>query len=142
MNSASQIEEFIAQMNSIDCKNVEKVLENIYTHDIEFIDPVKSIHGLKDLTQYFEHLYHNITNCHFNLTNHLPNSHQYSLEWVMHLQHKKISNNKKIELNGASFIEFSDGKVCYHRDYYDLGALVYEQIPILGSVIKKVRHAI
>ncbi|MBT8123451.1 MAG: nuclear transport factor 2 family protein, partial [Gammaproteobacteria bacterium] len=59
-----------------------------------------------------------------------------------HLQHKKIANNQEIELNGASFIEFKDDKVCYHRGYYDLGALVYERIPILGSVIRKVRHAI
>ena len=60
----------------------------------------------------------------------------------MRLQHKKIGKNQPIELDGASFIEFHNNKVCYHRDYYDLGALVYEHIPILGSVIKKVRHAI
>jgi limonene-1,2-epoxide hydrolase len=140
--SSAQIEIFIKNMNSIQHENAKHVLANIYTESIVFIDPIKSIKGLKDLTKYFEDLYQSVTSCHFTLTNHLPNSHRYSLEWVMHLQHKKISNNQEIELNGASFIEFKNEKVCYHRDYYDLGALIYERIPILGSVIKKVRHAI
>jgi len=140
--SFTQIEQFIVNMNSIQHKNAKHVLANIYTEDIVFIDPVKSISGLDDLTKYFENLYQSVTACHFTLTSHLPNSRRYSLEWLMHLQHKKISNNQEIELNGASFIEFKDDKVCYHRDYYDLGALVYERIPILGSVIRKVRHAI
>jgi limonene-1,2-epoxide hydrolase len=140
--SSAQIEQFLAKMNSIQHGNAKQVLANIYSENIVFIDPIKSVSGLEDLTKYFEDLYQSVTSCHFTLTSHLPNSHRYSLEWVMHLQHKKISNNQKIELNGASFIEFKDDKVCYHRDYYDLGALVYERIPILGSVIRKVRHAL
>lgn len=140
--SSAQIEQFLAKMNSIQHGNAKQVLANIYSENIVFIDPIKSVSGLEDLTKYFEDLYQSVTSCHFTLTSHLPNSHRYSLEWVMHLQHKKISNNQKIELNGASFIEFKDDKVCYYRDYYDLGALVYERIPILGSVIRKVRHAL
>lgn len=140
--SSTQIEQFISKMNSIQHKNAKRVLDEIYTEDIVFIDPVKSISGLNDLTKYFEDLYKSLTSCHFTLTNHLENNHRYSLEWVMRLQHKKISNNQEIEINGASFIKFHEDKICYHRDYYDLGALVYERIPILGSVIRKVRHAI
>ncbi|MFK7816472.1 MAG: nuclear transport factor 2 family protein [Gammaproteobacteria bacterium] len=140
--SSPQIEQFIKNMNSIQHENAKHVLANIYTDDVVFIDPVKTIKGVENLTKYFEDLYKSVSSCHFKLTNNVPNNNRYSLEWIMTLQHKKISNNQEIELNGASFIEFIDDKVCYHRDYYDLGALVYERIPILGSVIKKIRHAI
>lgn len=140
--SSLQIEQFITDINSIEHENAKHVLANIYSDDVVFIDPVKTIKGLENLTKYFEDLYKSVTSCHFKLTNNVPNDNRYSLEWIMLLQHKKISKNQEIELNGASFIEFNDDKVCYHRDYYDLGALVYERIPILGSVIKKVRHAI
>lgn len=140
--SSDQIEQFITNMNTIQHENAKQILINIYTDNVVFIDPIKSIKGLDDLTIYFEDLYKSVTSCHFRLTNNVPDGNRYSLEWVMHLQHKKISSNQEIELNGASFIEFKDDKVCYHRDYYDLGALVYERIPILGSVIRKVRHAL
>jgi hypothetical protein len=140
--NTSQIEQFIHCINSLEHKNISKILSNIYTDDVVFIDPVRSISSLPNLIQYFESLYQSVTACEFTLTSHLPNSHRDSLEWVMRLQHKKISNNRIIQLDGASFIEFKNEKVCYHRDYYDLGALVYERIPIIGTVIKKVRNAI
>lgn len=140
--SSTQIEHFIINMNAIQHENAEQMLAKIYTDNVIFIDPIKSIKGLDDLTKYFEDLYKSVTSCHFRLTNNVPDGHRYSLEWVMQLKHKKISNNQEIELNGASFIEFENDKVCYHRDYYDLGSLVYERIPILGSVVKKVRHAL
>ena len=140
--SKQLIDQFLTNINSLDYGNVKDVLQATYTDDIKFVDPVKTINGLDDLTKYFENLYKRVNKCHFSLSSYLLNAHNHSLEWVMRLQHHKISNNHEIHLDGASFIQFSGDKVCYHRDYYDLGALVYEHIPILGSVIKKVRHAI
>ncbi len=33
----------------------------------------------------------------------------------------------------------SDDSIIYHKDYYDLGEMVYEHVPILGFVIKKIK---
>lgn len=140
--SKQLIDQFLTNINSLDYENVKDVLQATYTEDVKFVDPVKTINGLDDLTKYFENLYKRVNKCHFSLSNYLLNTHNHSLEWVMCLQHQNISNSDEILLDGASFIQFSGDKICYHRDYYDLGALVYEHIPILGSVIKKVRHAI
>jgi hypothetical protein len=140
--SQQRIDQFLKRINSLNYHNVKGVLQATYTEDVKFVDPVKTINSLDELTKYFENLYKRVNKCHFILNNYLPNSHSHSLEWVMHLQHQKISKNQEIHLSGASFIQFDGERVCYHRDYYDLGALVYEHIPILGSVIKKVRHAI
>lgn len=136
------IDRFITNINSLNQDNAKDVLQATYTEDVRFVDPVKTLNGLDELTKYFENLYKSVNKCHFKVNNYLPNSHSLSLEWVMHLQHQKISKNQEILLDGASFIQFNGDRVCYHRDYYDLGALVYEHIPVLGSVIKKVRHAI
>jgi len=138
----NKIDQFISDINSINHENVKNVLSKIYTEDILFIDPVKSITGLQQLTQYFEDLYLNVSACRFTLKNTTPNGRFHSIEWLMHINHRKLLKNNTIELDGASFIEFKDKKVCYHRDYYDLGALIYENIPVLGSVVKKVRHAL
>ncbi len=137
-----KINQFISRINSLSYDNVNDVLRNTYTDQVNFIDPVKSITGLENLTTYFSNLYKQVSHCQFTLSNYIFNDQKVSLEWVMSLQHKKISNNKEILLEGASFIQFSGEKITYHRDYYDLGALVYERIPVLGSVVKKVRHAI
>ena len=138
----NKINKFISDINSVQHDNAKHVLPEIYTNDIIFIDPVKEISGLDNLTQYFEDLYSSVVSCEFTLVSSIPHGELHSLEWLMHLEHKNISRNKTIELDGASFIKFKDEKVSYHRDYYDLGALIYENIPLLGSVISKVRHAL
>ena len=140
--SQQVINQFISNINSLNQNNIRDVLQTIYTVDVKFVDPVKTVVGLDELSKYFEGLYKRVEKCHFTLNSCLPNSNNHSLEWEMHLKHKNLSRSQEIKLDGASFIEFNDDKVCYHRDYYDLGALLYEHLPILGPVIKKVRHAI
>ena len=135
------ITNFVDNMNSLSSSNVNQVLEQIYTNDVEFIDPVKGIHGLDDLTSYFLSLYKSVEHCHFTITNYITHEDQHSIEWVMKLRHQKLAKNKEITLDGASFIRFQDNKVCYHRDYYDLGALIYERVPLLGFAVRKVRNA-
>jgi hypothetical protein len=29
--------------------------------------------------------------------------------------------------------------VCLHRDYFDLGAMLYEQLPLLGAVVRTLK---
>ena len=140
--SQERIDQFISDMNSLNFDNVQEVLSNIYSDRINFVDPVKNINGIDNLTSYFRNLYSRVSKCHFTLNNYISNGQQYSLQWEMQLRHKKVAKNKEIVLEGASFIQFSDGKIHFHQDYYDLGALVYERLPILGTVVKKVRHAI
>jgi hypothetical protein len=136
------ITNFVDNINSLSSSNVNEVLKQTYTHDIKFIDPVKNINGLDDLTSYFLSLYKSVEHCHFTITNYISHGDNHSIEWEMKLKHKRLAKNKEINLHGASFLRFQDNKVCYHRDYYDLGAMIYERIPILGAVIRKVRNAV
>ncbi len=136
-----QISNFVDQMNSLASDNIVEKLKLIYSHEIEFIDPVKDISGLDALTDYFHNLYKNVEHCHFTILNHIACDNHHAIEWNMNLKHHRLAKNREIQLEGASFIRFNESKVCYHRDYYDLGALIYERIPILGTAVKKVRNA-
>lgn len=133
--------DFVKNINSLTSHNITEKLSQIYTSEIEFIDPVKGINGIEALTDYFNNLYKRVDHCHFTITNHVNDGDTHSIEWQMTLKHQKLAKNNEIVLDGASFIRFEDNKVCYHRDYYDLGALIYERIPILGSAVRTVRNA-
>jgi hypothetical protein len=41
-------------------------------------------------------------------------------------------------LEGISHLRFGE-KIDYHRDYFDLGQMVYEQIPLVGRIIKTIK---
>ena len=135
------INHFVDNINSLSSKNIDEKLREIYTEEIEFIDPVKDINGLDKLTEYFNNLYKSVDHCHFTIVNHISNSDTHSIEWQMNLKHQRLDKKNEIVLEGSSFIRFDNDKVCYHRDYYDMGALIYERLPILGSAVKTVRNA-
>ena len=60
----------------------------------------------------------------------------------MRLRHKTLAPKRDILLNGVSVLHYRQDLIHYQRDYYDLGAMVYEQIPILGAVIRKIKGQI
>ena len=40
----------------------------------------------------------------------------------------------------ASYLKTRNGKIYYHRDYFDMGAMVYEQLPLLGRIVRKIKQ--
>ena len=57
----------------------------------------------------------------------------------MTYSHKQLNSGKPITVEGHSFIMGDDSKVTYHRDYVDLGQMLYEHIPVLGRLIQWVK---
>ena len=43
-----------------------------------------------------------------------------------------------IVYEGVSKLEFNE-KIYKHQDFYDLGAMLYEHIPVLGSLVKIIK---
>ena len=133
------IEKFKSVYKSLDAKNIALV-EAIYEEGVMFIDPLHEIKGIEKLTDYFERLYRNIESCRFDFLN------EYSLEssamitWVMTFTHKSLGK-KPIVVPGSSEILFNE-KIYYHRDYFDVGNMVYENIPVFGSAIKYIKRQV
>ncbi len=59
------------------------------------------------------------------------------IKWVMHFRHPRL-RNRLISVRGVSHLKFSD-KIEYHEDFYDMGAMLYEQLPVLGNVTRWLR---
>lgn len=118
--------------------NLQKLgsLNDFYSEKIEFCDPLHSISGLSNLKIYFSKLYQNVSTIHFTFHNFVEDRNQVSCEWVMEISLKNLNSKNPYKVNGASFFKFdSNDLVVYHRDYLDVGQMVYEKIPFLGKVI-------
>jgi hypothetical protein len=57
----------------------------------------------------------------------------------MTYEHKALNRGKAITIEGHSLIKGNDDGVYYHKDYLDMGAMVYEHIPILGRLVKAIK---
>lgn len=118
--------------------NIDKLGE-LYHEDVTFIDPIHQVHGLEDLQHYFKHSMENVQECHFAFTDYAQNDKHLFVNWQMRLRHPKLSDGQEIVVPGVSHIEFKDDKIIMQRDYYDLGAMIYEHVSLLGYVIGKVK---
>ena len=129
---------FKKYFEELDLSNSSK-LEEIYSEDICFKDPIHEILGLNNLKSYFKKLNSNLIQGKFYFTEeHIINDRAY-LSWEMELHLKRPK--KKITASGISILIFKD-KVISHRDYFDAGELFYEHVPIIGGLVKFLKKQI
>ncbi|KAA1175176.1 nuclear transport factor 2 family protein [Marinobacter salinexigens] len=132
------LERFRSLFNALDKGNLHRLSE-LYSEDIRFQDPLSSVEGLDDLTRYFAHAYTNAISCQFAFADAVVNGPYVTLPWTMSLCHKRIKKGREIRVEGISHLEIRKGKICYHRDYYDAGQLIYEHLPLVGRLVRWVK---
>lgn len=117
-------------------------LHDIYHNDIVFEDPLHKVENLTNFVAYFEDLYTNVTTCTFDITHTILSANEAAIYWEMKYQHPKLNSGNTISVIGHSHLKVKDHKVIYHRDYLDLGAMLYEHIPLIGGVVRFLKHRI
>lgn len=136
------MEQFLSNFQKLDIDNLD-LLDDIYSKDVVFIDPAHKMEGLTELTSYFNNLYKKIAYISFDFHNPVQEGNNGYVQWKMTFSHKSIKGGKEIFVDGATYIKFGeDNKVIYHRDHFDLGSMVYQYIPLLGSVINFIKRRI
>ena len=64
-----------------------------------------------------------------------------SAQWIAFFRHSKLNGGREISLRGATWLEFggAEDKVIRFNEYFDLGELAYENLPVLGFIIRRVK---
>lgn len=114
-------------------------LEDIYSHDVDFKDPIHEIKGIDNLKRYFEGLNRNLIEGQFLFEQEIISQNRVCLAWKVNLKLKRPF--KKISTCGVSLLTIDD-KIIAQRDFFDAGALFYENIPLLGGVIRLIKTRI
>lgn len=117
-------------------------LYELYTEQCFFQDPVHAVKGLDSLTAYFERMSASLNYCRFEFLSCLQQDDRAFLSWTMRFSHPRLSGGAELALDGTTELRFVEGKVEYHRDYYDLGAMLYEQLPLLGRLITFIKSRV
>lgn len=133
------IENFLAFYQELSLSNLDE-LKAIYSDDVVFIDPVAKHTGLPAVEAYFIRLLRNCTGCHFDIRSTNEDENRAYVDWCMTFEHPKLKRGKPIPVDGFSVLDLEGGKVIRQRDYYDMGAMVYEHVPLLGGFVSGLRR--
>jgi hypothetical protein len=126
--------------NDFDGRNSE-VLNGFYEENVIFIDPVLRVQGLDSLKKYYFHTYSNVRSIRFEFGEMIVEKNRINAPWTMELAVKGLNRGDPFKVQGCSNFEFNgEGKVIFHRDYVDLGAMVYERLPLQGKVISLIKR--
>jgi hypothetical protein len=134
------MERFLKTYSRLNAGNLE-LLDTIYSDRVRFVDPAHELVGLDRLRQYFAGLYANLASIEFHFAHEMRVGDEGYVQWRMVFAHRRLKGGRPIEVDGASYLRFeAAGKVDFHRDYFDLGAMLYEQLPVLGMVITALKR--
>tara|TARA_B100000767_G_scaffold274146_2_gene306247 strand:- start:1555 stop:1977 length:423 start_codon:yes stop_codon:yes gene_type:complete len=109
-------------------------LDGIYHSKAVFEDPMGRVEGLSNLQNHFSKMMSNVTYCRFEITNVVSSDTQAFIAWTMAFAHPKLNGHQEISVCGVSEIKFNE-LITHHRDYFDVGCMFYEHVPLLKNVI-------
>ena len=120
--------------------DIEALMSECYASQVLFRDPLVERRGREGLSQYLADAYANVTRCEFEYGAPLRSRDQVSIPWTMTLEHRRRARGAPIHVDGITLLQGDESGIRFHRDYYDAGQLIYENVPLLGSVIRWIRR--
>ena len=112
-------------------------LGNFYMPNAWFKDPFNEVRGLAGIRAIFEHMYVALDQPRFVVTDRIVDGQQCFLTWNFEFHFKRFDTAALQTVRGGSHLKFTaDGRVDYHRDYWDATEELYEKLPWVGSVMR------
>lgn len=137
------LKRYLHKLSNISTDSLDNILLDI-SEDFNFIDPFNNTRGKENYKKVLEAAIHDSKDLVFKVHNIKHNDSLAHLSW----NYSFIPNNKtlgqdRISIDGMSEIRISEsGLIYYHRDYWDVSSCIYERIPVIGFILKKLRQRI
>lgn len=116
-------------------------LPEFYAADAWFKDPFNEVRGVTAIQQIFRHMYRQVDDPQFLVTEKLVDGNGALLVWEFRFRSAGWGKGETQCMHGVSHLRFdAEGKVAYHRDYWDTGQELYSKIPLLGALMRLLRR--
>jgi steroid Delta-isomerase len=107
-----------------------------YSDDCYFKDPFNEVRGIAHTQRIFLHMYEVLNNPRFVITGRVEQGGECFLVWDFVFTMKRFMKGEQC-IRGSSHLKLAaDGRIAYHRDYWDAAEELYEKLPLIGSVMR------
>lgn len=113
-----------------------------YSPDAYFKDPFNEVRGIGAIQRIFQHMFRQVQGPRFVVTQRFCGSDGVMLIWQLRYRTRWLKPADQV-MHGSTHLRFApDGKVCYHRDYWDTGEELYARVPLVGCIVRGVARAL
>lgn len=119
------------------CPETLDTAGDIYASDAVFIDPFNELAGLKAVRAVYQHMFDTLEQPRFIVINTVADDRKAFMTWNFVFQRR----GQTMQISGCTQFELDQyGLIVLHRDYWDAAQQIYEKIPLLGAVLRTIRH--
>lgn len=131
-----RVDELVAFYQQLTLDRVDR-LADFYSADAWFKDPFNEVRGVAAIGNVFRHMFRQVDRPRFVIVDRVIDGNAAVLVWELRF-HTSATEGL---VRGAAHLKFDpDGKVCYHRDYWDTAEELYMKQPVLGMLVRWVRR--
>ncbi len=111
-----------------------------YAPDAYFKDPFNELRGVEGVRRVFVHMFEQVREPKFRVTGRWQSGEGAMLLWDFTFRMKRGSDALRT-IRGATHLRFdTDGRVSWHRDYWDAAEELYEKLPLLGALMRVLKR--
>lgn len=130
MNNFQTIKDWYESLSPKSLKSISEY----YDQDAFFKDPFNELNGCNQIKKIFDHMFDNLEHPKFTFTDEVIKQEAALLIWDFTF----IVKQKEFKIHGSTHLKLNkEGKIIYHRDYWDVGEEVLAKIPLISTVYKK-----
>ena len=108
-----------------------------YSDDAFFKDPFNEVRGVPAIQRIFTHMFSQVAEPRFEITERVVDGNAAMLVWEFHYRVAFFGREQKQMIRGASHLKFdAEGKVFWHRDYWDAAEEIYARLPVVGLLMR------
>ena len=130
------VQRIVAFFETLEPSSVQGMAD-FYAADAYFKDPFNEVRGLTEIQRIFSHMYVALNQPHFVVTDRVVQGSQCFLVWDFKFRFKRFDTTALQVVRGTSHLRFApDGRVSFHRDYWDAAEELYEKLPWVGALMR------
>ncbi len=112
-------------------------IESVYAKHARFVDPFNDLQGIESVRKVYAHMFESLDNPRFLVTRIASTGPLGFMTWTFSFS----CRGRAQSIEGCTQFELdAEDLITLHLDYWDAAKQVYEQIPVLGSVLRMLRR--
>jgi steroid delta-isomerase len=137
MSRADDLQRYVTAFEQLTPDSLRE-LQALFTPDARFIDPFNDVCGTQAIEKVFAHMFAELREPRFVVSEAALTGDVGLLVWTLDFLDAGGAARRIV---GASRVQFAaDGRVCRHEDFWDPAAQIYEDVPLLGGLMRWLRR--
>jgi steroid delta-isomerase len=115
-------------------------IDTMYAHGAYFRDPFNEVAGTTAIAGIYARMFEHLADVRLTVLETITDASGAMLTWDMTYRVRRWRPQEMQRIHGATHLRFAaDGRIAYHRDYWDAAGELYAKLPLIGPVMRYLR---